>query len=169
MKTLLLLRHGKSDWDDAGLDDFDRPLAPRGIKALPVMARVLDALPEVPGRIYASPARRALETARGVARKMKNPSPIEEHPPLYLAEIPVFMELTRSLPEELETVMYVAHNPGMEEFTDWLCCGADRGAASLRTANLAWLELDVREWTETASSCATLRALIPSRLMQSLF
>ena len=86
MKTLLLLRHGKSAWDDAGLDDFDRPLAPRGIKALPVMANVLDALPEVPGRIYASPARRALETARGVARKMKNPPPIEEHPPLYLAE-----------------------------------------------------------------------------------
>ena len=169
MKTLLLLRHGKSTWGDAWLDDFDRPLAPRGIKALLVMACVLDALPEVPGRIYVSPARRALETARGVARKMKKPPPIEEHPSLYLAEIPVFMELTQSLPEELETVMYVAHNPGMEEFTDWLCCGTDRGAASLRTANLAWLELDVREWKETSSSCATLRALIPSRLMKSLF
>ena len=79
------------------------------------------------------------------------------------------MELTQSLPEELVTVMYVAHNPGMEEFTDWLCCGVDRGTASLRTANLAWLELDICEWRETASSCATLRALIPSRLMQSLF
>ena len=151
------------------LDDFDRPLAPRGIKVLPFMARVLEELPYVPGRIYASPAKRAVDTARGIVQKMKKPPTIEQHHPFYLAEKSIFIELTQSLPAELKTVMYVAHNPGIEEFTDWLCCGAERGVARVRTANLAWLELDVCEWSQTTSSCANLRALIPSRLIQSLF
>ena len=42
MRRLLLLRHEKSSWDDPGLEDFDRPLAKRGRKAAPRMARYLD-------------------------------------------------------------------------------------------------------------------------------
>ena len=141
MKTLLLLRHAKSAWNQPGLSDFERPLAPRGIKTLPAMSRVLDALESTPRRVYSSTAERALQTARGVVQKMRTQPPIEERSNLYLAEVPVFLELTQSLPEELESVMFVAHNPGMENFSEWLCFGEAVGATSLRTANLAWLEL----------------------------
>ena len=168
MKNLLLLRHAKSGWGKIDLDDFDRPLAPRGIKSLSVMAITIDRLPNQLQKICSSNAKRALETANGIAQKINNPPQIEEYPSLYLAELQTFIELAQSLPDELNNIMFVAHNPGLEEFLDWLCCGQRVGISSMRTANLAWLELDIIHWKETASSCAVLRALIPSRLMKTI-
>ena len=96
MKTLLLLRHAKSAWNQLGLQDFDRPLATRGIKDLPVMSRVIEALESPPKRVYTSSAERALQTAQGVVQKMTTQPPIEECPKLYLAEIPKILELTKN-------------------------------------------------------------------------
>ncbi len=63
MKTVLLLRHAKSDWGNPGLADFDRPLAKRGLKDAPRMGHVLTDFNVVPDKILASPARRAKQTA----------------------------------------------------------------------------------------------------------
>ena len=64
MKTILLLRHAKSDWGDPGLADFDRPLAKRGRKDAPRMGEVLALFNCVPDRILSSSARRAKAPAR---------------------------------------------------------------------------------------------------------
>jgi phosphohistidine phosphatase len=169
MKNLLLLRHAKSSWDHPENSDFERPLALRGEKILPVMGKVLEAMEPSVEKVFSSPAVRALETSRGVIREISNPPELVEYPPLYLAELPVFLQLTHSLSPELECVMFVGHNPGMESFCDWLCFGQQSGSTSLRTANLVWLELEIEDWKDTTQGCAVLRALLPSRLMKALF
>ncbi len=168
MKTLFLLRHAKSTWDDPQLDDFNRPLALRGEKALPGMARVLDTIEMKPERVYTSPARRALQTAQGIAKLLSSPIPVETHDPLYLADINICLKFTQSLPEQLHSVMLVGHNPGMEELLECLCRGQSTGFINLKTANLAWLELHVSSWRGTGPSTAGLRALIPSRMIKAL-
>ena len=67
MKTLTLVRHAKSSWDDTELADFDRPLNRRGERDAPEMARRLAATGDPPDRIVSSPALRALQTARVLA------------------------------------------------------------------------------------------------------
>ena len=62
MKTLLLMRHAKSSWDNPGLRDFDRPLNERGLKAAPLMGRYLRAQGIAPDLIVSSPAQRAQQT-----------------------------------------------------------------------------------------------------------
>ena len=168
MKHLMLLRHAKSSWDHPELSDEERPLAPRGVKALPLMGRVLEAMNPSVECIYSSPAVRAIETAKGVIRELSKPPEVEVHPPLYLADVPTFLQLTHSLASELECVMFVGHNPGIESFCEWLCFGRESGSTSLRTANLAWLELPIENWKETTAGCGVLRSLIPSRLIKAL-
>ena len=68
MKTVLLLRHAKSDWGDDGLADFDRPLAERGKKDAPAMGNVLVDFNCVPDKIVSSPAERAKQTSQLVAQ-----------------------------------------------------------------------------------------------------
>ena len=69
----MLLRHAKSSWDHPQLYDEERPLAPRGVKVLPLMGRVLEAMNPPVERIYSSPAVRAIETAKGVIRELSKP------------------------------------------------------------------------------------------------
>src|SRR5205823_3269897 len=71
MKTLLLLRHAKSSWDDSSLRDFDRPLAPRGKRDAPSMGRVLKEQGPLPDLIISSPAVRAKETIEAFVKSAK--------------------------------------------------------------------------------------------------
>ena len=64
MKTLILVRHAKSDWGNPGLDDFDRPLNERGKKDAPVMAQRLRDKKVKIDAFIASPAKRAAKTAK---------------------------------------------------------------------------------------------------------
>ena len=64
MKTLLLIRHAKSSWDEPGISDFDRPLNERGKKDAPIMAkRVKEKAIEL-DHLISSPAKRAKKTAK---------------------------------------------------------------------------------------------------------
>jgi phosphohistidine phosphatase len=168
MKHLLLLRHAKSSWINPQCSDFDRPLAPRAKHVIPLMGRVLNSIRPSLEKVFSSPAKRAIETSRGVIQEISRPPVLEEHPPLYLAELSTFLKLTHSLSPEINNVMFVGHNPGITSFCDWLCFGDGFGSIRLRTANLAWLELDIKNWEETSSGCGELRALIPSKLIKSL-
>ncbi len=68
MKTVLILRHAKSDWGTPGQADFDRPLAKRGLEDAPRMGQMLALFKAVPQRILASPAKRARQTTEMVAQ-----------------------------------------------------------------------------------------------------
>jgi len=70
IRQLLILRHAKSSWDDTALADFDRPLAPRGLKTAPLIGRELARRGWLPDLALVSPALRTRDTWRLVAQEL---------------------------------------------------------------------------------------------------
>lgn len=121
MKTLVLVRHAKSDWGNPGLDDFDRPLNERGKKDAPVMAqRLLDKKIKIDAFI-ASPAKRAAKTAKIFAAafsQKKNDIIFKEE--LYLAEPAIFFTVIEKADDKLNSVAVFSHNYGITDFANQL-------------------------------------------------
>lgn len=146
MRTLLLLRHGKSSWDDPGLTDAARPLADRGRRAAPKMGRWLVARGLLPDVIVSSPAVRARSTALLVAEAAGFVGSIVFDARIYEATPAVLLEVVRGLPEGAGSALLVGHNPGLESLVSAYAGHAER----LPTAALAQLELPVARWPEVA-------------------
>lgn len=144
MKTLLLLRHAKSDWDDASLPDHDRPLKKRGIKAAGRMGQVLRDEAPHPDLVLCSTAVRAKETLRLALEAANLSPPTEFREDLYHCSPNQFIETLRQVAEPTPTVLLVGHNPGLEEFLSQLC---DQ-PVTIPTATLAQVELDLDTWSE---------------------
>jgi phosphohistidine phosphatase len=157
MKTLYLLRHAKSDWSDTSIDDFARPLSRRGKRARKVIARhVADWQVDL---MVCSPAARAKATAKPLVRVLGCPVRYEDM--MYAADADDLLITTQHLPESTSSVLFVGHNPSLEEFIAMMCSVSPR----YPTGALATLELDVERWSDAAPSCASLTALVtPSQL-----
>jgi len=113
-RHLLILRHAKSDWDAEVAGDFDRPLARRGRKAATAMGSWLAAHGLLPDLLFASPARRAKETARRLCRAASLPEEaITWRPELYGAKGETVLALVAGTPERCGRVMVIGHNPGL--------------------------------------------------------
>lgn len=116
MKTLSLLRHAKSSWDDTSLDDFDRPLAPRGRKSAPRTGALIAARGLVPNLVICSGAARTRETL-SLAMEGWSPTPdIVHEDALYHATVPTLLARLRALPDTKAHAMIVGHNPGLHSF-----------------------------------------------------
>ncbi|GAB4145551.1 MAG: histidine phosphatase family protein [Planctomycetaceae bacterium] len=153
MKTLLLLRHAKSSWDDSSLEDYDRPLNKRGKKAAPKMGYVILEENILPDAIITSPARRARETAFLVAEECGFGGAIEVDLALYPTSSASCIDVLSNLSEDIDTVLLVAHNPGLEQLVESLTGTYER----LPTAALVQLCLEIDDWTDlTGSTPATL-------------
>jgi phosphohistidine phosphatase len=152
MKTLHLLRHAKSDWSDTSFDDFALPLSRRGKRARKVIAR------HVAGwqidLMVCSPAVRATTTAKPLIGVLG--CPVRYDDMLYGADADDLLEITRRLPENTSSVIFVGHNPSMEEFTALLCGTSPR----YPTGALGTLELDVEHWSDTTPGSASLTVLV---------
>lgn len=157
MKTLLLLRHAKSDWSNPALGDFDRPLNKRGQKAAPMMGKEIRRRGLVPQLVYCSEARRAQETWEAVSNVItEDPAQIEVKilRGLYLASPAQIMAQLRRAPKDADCVMLIAHNPGMENFAHRLAGEGSKATALNRlvenfpTAALAVFECPIETWQE---------------------
>lgn len=113
MPELLLLRHAKSDWKDKRLDDFDRPLAPRGRRAVPLMGRWLAERGLVPDFILCSTARRAVETLELLLTALASAPETSCLKTLYLAPPSRLLAVLRRLGPDRGRVLLVGHNPGL--------------------------------------------------------
>lgn len=161
MKTVLLLRHAKSSWADAGLDDFDRPLNDRGREAAPrIAAHLADAglLPEI---VVASPAQRTRETVTALVPALGGKAEIVYEDKVYLAPSKTLLKLVHGLDDRLASVLIVGHNPGLEELAKSLAGhGNDklrkRLAGSYPTGALAALSFDVARWRDVAAGAGRL-------------
>ncbi len=166
-RTLILLRHGKSDWstDD---DDFDRPLKKRGKNASAVAGEWLSHHKFTPDYVISSPARRALQTAEIACKAMgiKKKSIFRQRH-IYLATAEELLHVLADCPQQAQRVMLVGHNPGMEDLLYLLVNGnitiPDDGKI-MPTATLAVLEMP-DDWQKLASGAANLEFLIRPRDM----
>jgi phosphohistidine phosphatase len=169
MRTLLLLRHAKSDWADAGQDDHERPLARRGVRAAERMGAHLAEAGCVPDLVLCSTARRAVETWRLAAAALGSDAIVELDSELYLASPARILERVQRAPDRCHTLLVVGHNPGFQELAVRLA-GGSRTAAAERigkfpTAALATFTLARGGWGELAPSGVRLAAFVrPSEL-----
>ena len=114
MKTLLLIRHAKSSWDDSTLDDHERPLNQRGKANAPIMAKRLQKLGIKPDMLFSSTAQRAASTAEVFAEHLDFPQPkISYDPDLYLASAGMLQDFICKIENSLNFVLIFGHNPGL--------------------------------------------------------
>ena len=144
MKTVLLMRHAKSSWKDHKLKDIDRPLSKRGKKDVPYMGQLLVEKELVPQMILCSTALRARSTAEILAEKCGYKGEITYIESFYLAEPAAYASALSSLPDEVERVLLIGHNPGMEGLVQMLSGQVE----SLPTAAIAYLVLSINNWRE---------------------
>lgn len=147
MKTLLILRHAKSSWDDPAMADHERPLNTRGRMAAPQIARLLRDEGLLPHHILCSTAVRARQTVELLAEESGYSGPVEYREDLYLASPWRCLAALGELPVACATAMLVGHNPGLEE----LLQGLTGEEEHLPTAALAQVQLDVAEWGELST------------------
>ena len=153
MPLLTLVRHAKSTWDYPELTDFERPLNERGRRDAPHMALRAQALPKVT-RIIASPATRALTTARIFAEHLGiDFDAIQIETKLYDASRKTLLEVVNSISHNPAHVMLFGHNPGFSELAHTLGhCPFDE----LPTCAIAHFKLDVKNWKDTGPGSGTL-------------
>lgn len=144
MKTLLLLRHAKSSWDQPDLHDHDRPLNKRGKKEAPLVGKYLKDNDLVPDLVLSSTARRAHDTAQAAVEESGFEGQVDLYQDLYLSDTSCYLDILRCLPDEARRVLVVGHNPDLEEFLTLLTDDSEH----LRTATLAQVDLPISSWQE---------------------
>ena len=163
-KRLLLLRHAKSSWDDPELADYDRPLAARGRKAAKLIGAHLRREQIRTSLVLCSSARRARETLDLVAASGE----IQIEPELYGASADQLLERLRRVPDEVDAVMLIGHNPGLQDLALALASTGPELARLKRkfpTAALATLTLPETSWRELAEGNAQLASyVVPEQL-----
>lgn len=163
MKTLLLLRHAKSDWS-TGEDDFDRPLNGRGNGDLPRLARLLLSYAPRPDLLLSSPALRARQTAQGVSGCLAAEGRLLFDEALYLAPPPRLLQALAAHGGSSQTVLLIAHNPGIEELAGLLC----GGRLQMPTGALVALAFANDSWDGLGAGSGHLLFYVVPRLLKAL-
>jgi phosphohistidine phosphatase len=164
MKTLVLIRHSKSDWSGQGLSDFERPLNDRGINDAPLMAKEIKALGIYPDLIISSPAVRAFTTASMFAAEFNyDESRIITQSDLYHGGIREYVNVIHSVPKTVNTLLIFGHNPNIS-----LTAGHFIPAffEQLPTTGVVCIDFDIDEWVDIESVSGNLRLLTYPKLIR---
>jgi phosphohistidine phosphatase len=174
MKTLTLLRHAKSGWDDKVARDVDRPLNGKGMRAAATVGRHWRSLGLHFDHVVASPAKRVQETIAhlesGYGTQL---APVEDRR-IYLASAVTLLDVIHDLPDSAADVLLVGHNPGLEDLVLML---VPETADVLRTlveekyptAAVAEMTLAIDGWDDVRAGAAALcRYVRPRDLDASL-
>ena len=155
MKTLFVLRHAKSSWDDPDLADFDRPLNDRGTTSAPFMGRLMTTNGFSPDVILSSPAVRARETSTLTKKGGDLDAEIRFDDRIYEASPATLRQVVGYADDEFRSVMIVGHNPGMEGFIRYLTGRLE----PMPTAALAVIDLDIASWRDINGETGILRKI----------
>jgi phosphohistidine phosphatase len=121
MKTVYLVRHAKSSWEEEGLSDFDRPLNSRGVRDAPRMGKRLKEKHILPDIILSSPANRAMSTCRAIASTLLySEDKIKPTKELYHADEADILAVIATVDDKCNSLMLFGHNPGLTDFANSL-------------------------------------------------
>lgn len=144
MKTLLLVRHAKSSWNDADISDMDRPLKRSGVKDALEVSEKLKALKCVPDSIITSPAVRAMTTALIFARTLSyNYNRIVINEMVYDFSKDALLPLLRNLDDKYDVVMLVGHDPALTYLLNDL---TGKAFEKMPTSSAAKINFGVKHW-----------------------
>lgn len=170
-RTIMLMRHAKSSWDDPRHADFDRPLANRGRLAATLMGTYLVEERLIPDRVLCSSSARTRETWRRAAMETGRNIPVEYLESLYEASTGTILSEIAKLDDDVLYVLLVGHNPSMEMAADRLIGDgvADarrRLAEKFPTAALAVIDVELASWSDLQPGCGRLlRFVMPKDLV----
>lgn len=166
MRTLYVLRHAKSSWDDETLRDHDRPLAPRGMRAAPLIADHMRAEAIVPDVVLCSTARRTRETLELLGDAIPVDCDVRFEAELYGATADAIIARLRALPDTAQRAMVIGHNPELQRLV-WLLARSGPMLSQLSrkfpTAALATLDAEIDGWPGLARDSARLSAFVRPR------
>ena len=146
MKTVLLVRHAKSSWDDITLSDFDRPLNDRGKKNAPEMAERLIKKDVLIDAFLSSPAKRAKKTAEAFAKAYgQDKDQVILVPSLYEAQHENFLKAIEEAPETASHIALFSHNPGITDFVNSL---TEVRIDNMSTCSVFAVKVPIMHWRE---------------------
>ena len=144
MKTLTIVRHAKSSWDNASLADSERPLNGRGERDAPVMAERIHAAGVRPSLILSSHAVRAWTTAKIIAKELHYPVEfLQREKDMYLASADRLLSIIARQDEGFNHLMIVGHNPGLTDLVNTL---VPNTTGNLPTAGVVSIAMETDTW-----------------------
>jgi phosphohistidine phosphatase len=167
LRHLVVLRHAKSAWPE-GVPDHRRPLAPRGRRDAPAAGRALAEADVLPDLALCSTAVRARQTWDLASAQWSTPPPVHHDARLYGADASELLEVVHEVPAEVETLVLIGHNPGLEELVlalagDGLDDTLERVRVKFPTAAVAVLAWRGTGWEALAPGTALLTTVTVAR------
>ena len=145
-RFLILVRHAKSSWDDAGLQDFDRPLNKRGLKNAPEMGKRFANRNLDVDAIISSPANRAITTAELIANEISfDKKDIIQNSEIYEADLSTLVNVVTGIDDKFNHVILVGHNPSFTYLCNYL---SDAQLANMPTCSMAHIKFKVETWND---------------------
>lgn len=148
MKRLLVMRHAKSSWDEAGVSDHDRSLNKRGLRAAPAMGNWLCEHGIIPQLVVTSSAKRARMTTDLVVDRLEEASgshiKVQVDTQLYLGTPKAWLSQVPAYCAAEDCVMIVGHNPGYEN----LIFELTGQVADMPTAAIAVIDIPIDDWSQ---------------------
>jgi phosphohistidine phosphatase len=171
MTILAIMRHAKSDWGDAGLADFDRPLNKRGRAAAERVGLELQRNHVRFDQVIASPAVPVRQTLERLQHGYGRHLPITFEPAIYEASSATLFALVRKIPASIHAPLLMGHNPGLHQLVLALTSSDDAGlrdsvTENLPTAAFVLIELPAVRWDEVSEGSGTVRELILPRELE---
>jgi phosphohistidine phosphatase len=161
MKHLTVLRHAKAEHIEEYPTDLERPLTPRGQKDARTIGEFLASAEPAIDWIVSSPAQRTRQTADAVTAALKFKRGIVWQEAIYEAEADTLLSVLAQVPVEMEHVVIIGHNPGMEELISGLTAGSPtRLGISMPPAGIAQVTLEIFGWNQIRWGCGTLHCLV---------
>ena len=163
MKTLLVMRHAKSDWGAASDSDHDRVLARRGIKAAREVGRFLTDSGIIPDLVLSSTAVRALTTAKLAEEAGEWGCDIVTSRDLYASDPGCVLDMIRETGTGVQRLLIAGHEPTWSTLVGWLIGG---GRVRMPTAAVACLDLPRGDWIDLAPATCELRWLVTPKTLK---
>ena len=163
MKTIIIFRHGKSDWNANFEHDHERPIASRGIKASKAMGKWLNKTGQSPEYCVVSSALRTRQTYNHAAKGGDWKCEMIVADALYDSTVNTYLEIIRRLPEHVDRALIVGHEPTCSGVTSLL---AGRADIRFPTATMARVDLEIASWNEADEESGTLIWLQPPRFLK---
>lgn len=149
MKTVYLIRHAKSSWEDESLSDFDRPLNERGKIDAPRMGKRLKEKNLTPDVLLSSPAKRALSTAKRIADAIGYPKEkIKTDQGLYHADEDEILNVIRSVGDKNDCLVIFGHNPGLTDFVNAMSNDRKRFIDNIPTCGVVAFRFEASSWKQ---------------------
>ena len=143
-RSLILIRHTKSNWTDFSLPDFDRPIKKDRIDDAKNMAAQLKSLGVEPDLIICSPAKRTRQTAEYFCDKLKyEEKDIQFDKRIYESTAEDVLQVVRETDSKVKTLVVIGHNPSLTNLANMF---AENSIEEIPTTGVVWLEFSIKDW-----------------------